>query len=153
LQPTNKPTFLQEALKHIWLSGKTATDHDLVPELRRAQEARAKLKHAILAVKLQKRIAKLKVEESDSDSSDMGDAEAAIPGLARAGATGSSHGSGDSASADKKSTLKDKIKDGAVFREVVLAKLREEKARREASLTTDEELVDEARRRSFNAPR
>lgn len=152
MQPANKPPLLQEALKHIWLSGKTATDHDLVPELRRAQEARAKLKHAILAVKLQKRIAKLKVEEDDSDSSDMGDAEAAIPGLVRAGASGSSGGS-DSASGDKKTTLKDKIKDGAVFREVVLAKVREEKAKKEAALTTDEELVEEARRRSFNAPR
>lgn len=120
----------------------------MLPELRRAKEAREKLKHAILAIKLQKRIAKLKVEESDSDSSDMGDAEAAIPGFSRSTGSGSSGASGD-----KKPSLKDKMKDGAVFREVVMAKVREEKAKREAALTTDEDLVQEARRRSFNAPR
>ncbi|CAG9953753.1 unnamed protein product [Clonostachys rosea f. rosea IK726] len=69
----------EEALGHIWLSGKTATDHDLLPEIRRAREARAKLKHAILAVSLKKRIAALKADESDSD--EMGDAEEGIPSV------------------------------------------------------------------------
>lgn len=70
---------VQQALGHIWLSGKNATDHDLLPELRRAREAKAKLKHAILAVSLKKRIQALRAEESDPESSDMGDAEAGIP--------------------------------------------------------------------------
>lgn len=128
-------------MKHTWLSGQTATEHDLLPELRRAKEARMKLKHAILAVSLQKRIAKLKTEESDPESEEMGDAAAAVPGAGIFGASGSG---------EKKTTLADKLKGGAVFREVVLAKVREEKAKKE-SLQTDEELVQEARRRSFNA--
>ncbi|OAQ99195.1 hypothetical protein LLEC1_02273 [Akanthomyces lecanii] len=47
-------------------------------------------------------------------------------------------------------SLRDTVKSGAVFREVVLAKVREEKAKKEAALQTDDDLVQEARRRSFN---
>lgn len=98
-----------------------------------------KLKRAILAVSLQKRIAKLKTEEGDPESSDMGDEADAAPGFA-----------GIVGEAGQKASLADKVKSGAVFREVVLAKLREEKQKQE-SLQTDDELVQEARRRSFNA--
>ncbi|KAF4123513.1 hypothetical protein GMORB2_6214, partial [Geosmithia morbida] len=56
----------REALNHIWLSGKNATDHDLLPEIRTAREARARLKHAILAISLKKRLAALKADD-DSD--------------------------------------------------------------------------------------
>ncbi|CAG9953750.1 unnamed protein product [Clonostachys rosea f. rosea IK726] len=106
----------EEALGHIWLSGKTATDHDLLPEIRRAREARAKLKHAILAVSLKKRIAALKADESDSD--EMGDAEEGIP----------------SVGGEKKlNVLREKVKDGAVFREVVLGAVRDKRAKEEAA--------------------
>jgi calcium/calmodulin-dependent protein kinase I len=87
----------------------------LLPELRRAREARAKLKHAILAVSLKKRIASLQQEESDSDSDEMGAAGDAIPGQKGA------------------SMLRDKFKDGAVFREVVMASVRDKKAKEEAA--------------------
>jgi calcium/calmodulin-dependent protein kinase I len=119
----------EQALRHTWLSGQTATDHDLLPELRRAREARAKLKHAILAVSLKKRIAALKTDESD-ESDEMGDAEAAAP------------------PAEKKSNLiRDRVKDGAVFREVVLGAVRDKKAKEEAAAATEQELLDEARKR------
>ncbi|CAH0026740.1 unnamed protein product [Clonostachys rhizophaga] len=120
----------EEALGHIWLSGKTATDHDLLPEIRRAREARAKLKHAILAVSLKKRIAALKADESDSD--EMGDAEESIP----------------SVGGEKKlNVLREKVKDGAVFREVVLGAVRDKRAKEEAAAAEEQEL-EEARKRS-----
>lgn len=109
----------KQALNHIWLSGKTATDHDLLPELRRAKEARAKLKHAILAVSLKKRIAQLKDEETDSEN-DMVEADAAVPTA-----------SGESLPDTNKPSLKEKLKGGAVFREVVLATVRDAKHKQE----------------------
>jgi calcium/calmodulin-dependent protein kinase I len=109
---TSQLTPSQQALNHSWLSGKTATDHDLLPELRRAKEARAKLRHAILAVSLKKRIAQLKDEETDSEN-DMAEAEEGVP------------------SPDlNKPNLKEKLK-GSVFREVVLAKVRDAKHKQE----------------------
>lgn len=123
-------------MSHTWLSGQTATDYDLLPELRRAREARAKLKHAILAISLQKRISKLKVEESDSES-DMGDAEGAAGGAPK-----------DGASKAGGPVLKDKIKKATAFQEVVRASLRAEQQKKEA-LEVDQELEAEARRRSF----
>lgn len=125
------------------MSGQNATDHDLLPELRRAKEARMKLKHAILAIQLQKRIARLKTEDSDSD--DLGDLDQAAPPGGEAGVAGSS------SAGEKKTTLREKLGGAAVFREVVLAKVREEKAKKDSLLQTDEELVQEARRKSFNA--
>lgn len=148
--PCTNHLSTQEALRHIWLSGENATDHDLLPELRAAKEARAKLKKAILAIQLQKRIARLRSEDGDDSDNDLQDAEQNVEdggGLAKA-FSGVSVSSGGS---DKKPSLKDRVKDGAIFREVVLAKVREEKAKKEAALQTDEELVQEARRRSFNA--
>lgn len=114
------------------MSGKTATDHDLLPELRRAKEARAKLRHAILAVSLKKRIAQLKDEETDSEN-DMAEADAAVAGA-----------SGDSLpDTNKPGTLKEKLKGGAVFREVVLAKVRDAKHKQEL-LEADEAAKKEA---------
>lgn len=163
---TNSPAPLafQEALRHNWLSGQNATEHDLLPELRRAKEARAKLRKVILAVQLQKRIARLRHEaDGDDDDNDLQDAAQNVDssGLAKAlsGVSVSSAGSGSSGASSasagsgetKKPSLRDSVKSGAVFREVVLAKVREEKAKKEAALQTDEDLVQEARRRSFNA--
>ncbi|ODA82881.1 hypothetical protein RJ55_01390 [Drechmeria coniospora] len=131
----------KQAMGHIWLTGKNATEHDLVPELLKARELRRKFKHAILAASLKKRIADLKDAESDSDN-DMKDAEDAIP----EGAADLQPKSGESS---KQVSLKDKLKDGALFREVVLAKVKDEKQKKE-SLEADMELEKEARRRSFN---
>lgn len=107
-----------------------------MPELRRAQEARAKLRHAILAVSLQKRLSKLK--DAESDESDMGEAEP-VPKITSELAVGSE---------SKPGMLKEKLKGGAVFREVVLASVRDAKQKQDA-LKADEELEKEARRRSM----
>ncbi|OAQ84444.1 calcium/calmodulin-dependent protein kinase [Purpureocillium lilacinum] len=128
----------KQALGHIWLTGKNATEHDLVPELLKARELRSKFKHAVLAASLKKRIADLKDADSDSDN-EMRDAEQAIPS-----ASSASLPKPDA----KTASLKDKIS-GAMFREVVLAKLKDEKQKKEA-LEVDQELENEVRRRSFN---
>ncbi|KAL7819027.1 Calcium/calmodulin dependent protein kinase [Trichoderma gracile] len=128
----------EQALGHIWLSGKNATDHDLLPELRKAREARAKLKHAILAVSLRKRIAALQDVESDSDSDEMAAAEEAIPGQPAA------------APASKTNVLREKVKDGSLFRSVALAAIKDHAAKKEAEIT-DEDLVKQANRKSYNS--
>lgn len=103
-------TTPQQALQHEWLSGHNATEIDLLPEIKSAREARAKFKHAILAVSLKKRIAALKAEE-DSDGEELGDVD-----------DGAS-----SASADKKPG-----KDGDVFRAIVRSAIEDKKAKEEA---------------------
>ena len=85
-------------------------------------------------------MADLKEADSDDDN-EMRDAEQAIPGSSSESAAARSEG---------KVSLKEKIKDGALFREVVLAKLKDERQKKEA-LEVDQELEKEARRRSFNS--
>ncbi|KAJ6446311.1 calcium/calmodulin-dependent protein kinase [Purpureocillium lavendulum] len=128
----------KQALGHIWLTGQNATEHDLVPELLKTRELRRKFKHAVLAASLKKRIADLKDADSDSDN-EMRDAEQAIPGA--------SSESLPKVEA-KPVSLKDKM-GGAMFREVVLAKLKDEKQKKEA-LEVDQEIENEVKRRSFN---
>jgi len=125
----------EQALGHSWLVGHTATDHDLLPELRRQREARAKLKHAIMAVALKKRIAALKTVESDEESDEMGDVEESAPGAIPEGEK-------------KTNLLRDKVKDGAVFREVVLGALKDKKAKEEAE-AAERELLESQKKGQF----
>lgn len=122
---------------HIWLSGQNASDHDLLPELRKAREARAKLKHAILAVSLKTRLEHLKRDEADSED-EMGDID-----------LGSVGGQDPCSSRGERPTasLKHKMK-GTSFHEVVMASMRDQKQKQEA-LEADQELEAEASRRSF----
>lgn len=92
-----------------------------------------------MAASLKKRIADLKEADSDEDN-EMRDAEQAVPGSS----------SEPLPKGEGKVSLKDKIKGGAMFREVVLAKLKDERQKKEA-LEVDQELEKEARRRSFNS--
>jgi calcium/calmodulin-dependent protein kinase I len=122
----------QQALKHVWLSGKTASDHNLLPEIR-AYVAKARLKRGIELVKLANRIEALKMQEDEEDDVP---GQADMPANAReaAGEAIAAH------SADKALTTKEsatgsgkgpgrlsRIAKGAIFREVVLAKVREMK--------------------------
>lgn len=71
----NKRWTSEQALGHIWLSGQTATDHNLLPEIE-AFRRRSRLRRAIEIVKLQNRINKLREHEEDPENSEMGDASA-----------------------------------------------------------------------------
>lgn len=123
-----KRAMSHEALKHVWLKGETASDHDLLPEIR-SYIAKARLKRGIEIVRLANRIEALKMqvdeEEDIADNTDVrpdssqpapppiGSPKPGSPGLA------------PNANPEKRSLSK--IAKGAIFREIVLAKVREMK--------------------------
>lgn len=114
-------TNSQEALGHIWLSGKTASDHNLLPEIE-AFRRRSRLRRAIEIVKLQNRINKLKEHEDDPENSEMGDVNAG----------------GD----DKK--------DGARLHALGLFALKDVKQKQETQQMEEELEKEASKRRSFN---
>jgi calcium/calmodulin-dependent protein kinase I len=93
--------------------------------------AKAKLRRGIELVKLANRIESLKIQEDDPDDTDFRYERE----------SDSRH------TPDDKRAISKAVK-GAIFREVVLAKVREMKAQKE-SLTVQEEAQKEAKRRSF----
>jgi calcium/calmodulin-dependent protein kinase I len=115
----------------------------LLPEIK-AYMAKARLKRGIEMVKLANRIESLKMQDDeDPENSDFPKdaAAAAESGAAPAGASASS--------GDSKSKITQAMK-GAIFREVVLAKVREMKDNEE-TLKVKEEAEAEAKRKSFSA--
>lgn len=139
-------------LKHPWLSGESATDHNLLPEIR-AFMAKARLRRGIEMVKLTNRIESLKLQEDENEESDMPDHhQVAVdaPAAAKSGATSSAaEGAADPAKpATEGGRLSKKLK-GAIFREVVLAKVREMK-QQEQTLKVAEEAEKEHKRRSVH---
>lgn len=136
LQPTpEKRATSEEALRHPWLVGDTATDHNLLPEIR-SYMAKAKLRRGVEKVKLANRIAALKAQEEDPENSDVPD----DPTFAADPVT---EGSGSSDTRDKRSLSKT-IK-GAIFREVVLAKVREMKEQEETRKVQEQATQDAQR--------
>jgi calcium/calmodulin-dependent protein kinase I len=127
------------------LSGENATDHNLLPEIR-AYLTRARLRRGIEMVKLANRIEALKMQEDDPENSDMPkDATLAADQTRHfsSGNANNSSSSGDEKAASstpppaEKRTLSKAIK-GAIFREVVLAKVREMKEQEETLKVTGE---------------
>ncbi|KAG9236010.1 calcium/calmodulin-dependent protein kinase [Amylocarpus encephaloides] len=122
----------KQALKHPWLSGVSATDKNLLPEIK-AYMAKARLRRGIEMVKLANRIEALKMQEDDEDEA-PGQADVPANAKAAAGdalaAGNTARGLPSSSSAGSppggKRTLSS-IAKGAIFREVVLAKVREMK--------------------------
>ena len=133
----------------MWLSGKNATDHNLIPEIR-GYVAKARLRRGIELVKLANRIEALRqhMEEDAEDASDdfpanarqaAGETLAAQPHLhnpystsntAAGAAIGSNADSGRGLAAlpgDQRKRSMSKLAKSAIFREVVLAKVREMK--------------------------
>lgn len=131
-----------QAMKHPWLSGENATDHNLLPEIR-AFMAKARLRRGIEMVKLANRIEALKMQEDDSEDSDM-----PTDSYVAAEAPAAPAASSSSTQSEGKQSLSKKLK-GAIFREVVLAKVREMK-QQEQTLKVAEEVEKEHKRRSFH---
>ena len=128
-EPSRRLTS-EQALDDVWLSGKTATDFNLLPEFR-AYMAKARLKRGIEIIKLANRIESLRMQEDDeTDTPGQADIPAnsgEMAGQVLTGqGTGASHGLPTSDQPKQKKTLSNLAK-GAIFREVVLAKVREEK--------------------------
>ena len=130
----------------------------MLPEIR-AYMAKARLRRGIELVKLANRIEALKIQEDESDGT-PGDSDVPADAKAAAGAAlASSAGQGPglststsagSAPGGKKSLSK--IAKGAIFREVVLAKVREMKES-EKQLQVEKEAVENAKRKSFQSDR
>ncbi|OCT49319.1 Calcium/calmodulin-dependent protein kinase [Cladophialophora carrionii] len=166
-EPKRRATS-KEALKHIWLTGETASDHDLLPEIR-AYLAKMKLKRGIELVKLGNRIDALKMQDQeDPGSPDANDipsnaqnaAGLAVRnhirgvspgrGLATSEARGVSPGRGLATSeAHEKRSLSNAAK-SAIFREVVLAKVREMKDKEKTDKLVADVTKEHERRKSFS---
>lgn len=139
-----------QALNHIWLTGDNATDHNLIPEIK-AYMAKARLRRGIEMVKLANRIEALKIQEEDKEDSDMPTDAFAAADHSRDSDDPSPKpeaSASASTSSEGKRNLQKKLK-GAIFREVVLAKVREMK-QQEQTLKVTEEVEKEAKRRSFH---
>ena len=124
---------LQEALRHTWLIGETATDYDILPEIK-SYIAKARLRRGIEMVKLANRIEALKMRADDPEEDLPADTgKTAIKGVSSTGQTPS--GSGEGARRLSRAAR------SAIFREVVLAKVRElkeEEAKQMAERTLTE---------------
>ncbi|KAI9375481.1 kinase-like domain-containing protein [Aspergillus egyptiacus] len=154
VNPAHRPTS-EEALKHPWLKGESASDRDLLPEIR-AYIAKARLKRGIEIIKLANRIEALKMQEDDEDIPSAVDVQGS------SGASGKPAGAettpfpvlstengnvpapaGDGETGGTKKRSLSKVARGAIFREVVLAKVREMKENEER-----EKIEREARERN-----
>ncbi|KAF7593131.1 hypothetical protein BBP40_012010 [Aspergillus hancockii] len=155
LQPDpSKRVTSEEALKHPWLKGESASDRDLLPEIR-AYIARSRLKRGIEIIKLANRIEALKMHDEDEDVDDIPSPaamaasaeDAAKPGsLPGDSATNGKPASGEDETVTTKKRSLSKIARGAIFREVVLAKVREMKDNEER-----ERVEREAREKTAHA--
>lgn len=157
LQPDPKKRATSEqALAHRWLEGETASDHDLLPEIR-SYMAKAKLKRGIELVKLANRIEQLKMQEDSNamDDKDASDIPANAAGAAGAtlqnqekGIIDSSPGLATSQTREKKSLSK--AAKSAIFKEVVLAKVREMKEKETTDRLVADATAAHERRKSFS---
>ncbi|KAJ4394198.1 Calmodulin-dependent protein kinase cmk2 [Gnomoniopsis smithogilvyi] len=130
-----------QVLRHPWLTGESATDHNLLPEIK-AFMAKARLRRGIEMVKLANRIESLKMQEDENEESDMA---SNVPAVAADEAAVQVR---QRVRSPAKGKLAKKLK-GAIFREVVLAKVREMK-QQEQTLKVAEEAEKEHKRRSFH---
>jgi calcium/calmodulin-dependent protein kinase I len=115
------------------LTGKTASDHNLLPEIR-AYVAKARLRRGIELVKLANRIEALKMQE-DEEEDVPGEADVPANANQAAGEALAAHNT-DRALATPESSAPSlgggkgrlsRLAKSAIFREVVLAKVREMK--------------------------
>ena len=123
----------EEALQDVWISGKTAnTDFNLLPEFRSFM-AKARLKRGIEVIKLANRIEALRMQEDEEDPNEQVDIPANSGEMAGQALTkpiaNNERSLPTSENREKKSLSK--LAKGAIFREVVLAKVREEKEKAE----------------------
>jgi calcium/calmodulin-dependent protein kinase I len=126
----SKRVTSEEALKHEWLTGKTASDRDLLPEIR-AYIARARLRRGIEIVKLANRIESLKMHEEEDGEDIPSPMDMGASGETGAVPASESNGEASPASGHEKKKSFSSIARGAIFREVVLAKVREQKENEE----------------------
>jgi len=153
LQPDPKKRLTSKtALAHMWLTGATASEHDLLPEIR-SYVAKAKLKRGIELVKLANRIEQLRMQEESPEANDTADIPTGAPGAASLAVEnqqtrGVSPGRGLSTEDSGESKMGNAAK-SQIFREVVLAKVREMKQDQETSKLIADATEAHERRKSF----
>lgn len=158
LQPEPKKRATSEqALQHIWLRGETASDHDLLPEIR-SYLARAKLRRGIELVKLGNRIAALKMQEDPQEVEDATDIpansqKAAALAVKNQQERGISPGRGLATNEAPERRSLSRAAKSAIFREVVLAKVREMKQKQESDKLIAEATEAHERRKSIQKPK
>ncbi|KAK0833547.1 Calmodulin-dependent protein kinase cmk2 [Friedmanniomyces endolithicus] len=138
--PQERATSAQ-ALRNPWIKGVGATEHNLLPEIK-TYMARAKLRRGIDLVKLANRIEALKMQEDEEESVPQGADVPADPKKAAEEAM-HAHAAGAGGLKPPESELPrkrsfSKLAKTAIFREVVLAKVREMKAQEEQQRTISE---------------
>jgi calcium/calmodulin-dependent protein kinase I len=140
-----------QALQHVWLKGESASDHDLLPEIRKLI-AKARLKRGIELVRLANRIEQLRLQEDEEE----GPGQADIPANAEKAAglavenqkRGISPGRGLATGEPGEKRSLSKLAKGAIFREVVLAKVREMKDKESQDRLTADAVKAHERRKS-----
>ncbi|GAB7363844.1 hypothetical protein MBLNU230_g4409t1 [Neophaeotheca triangularis] len=130
--PYDRATSAQ-ALADPWIAGKGATDHNLLPEIK-AYMAKARLRRGIELVKLANRIESLKMQEDEeTNEQEEADIPADSSEAAKQALDANRTPSGglkppEDGEGKRKHSLS-KVAKGAIFREVVMAKVRETQAR------------------------
>ena len=119
-----------------WLKGETATDHDILPEIK-SYIAKARLRRGIEMVKLANRIEALRMQDDEQDSAVPDDAGQAA---AQATAQAPTPAQAQPESKPSPSRRLSRAARSEIFRAIVLAKVREmkseeEKAKVERTLT------------------
>ncbi|KAL2041333.1 hypothetical protein N7G274_005715 [Stereocaulon virgatum] len=144
LQPDpSKRLSSEEALQDVWLTGNTASDFNLLPEFR-AYMAKARLKRGINIIKLANRIEALKMQDPEDVDGTLSQPDIPADSAEQAGQALAKKGSMESGLAtgpDGKKKSLTQLAKGAIFREVVFARVREEKekaAREEAARMAEE---------------
>ncbi|KAI9687667.1 MAG: hypothetical protein M1820_010410 [Bogoriella megaspora] len=133
VEPNKRPTS-EQALKHVWLTGQGATDHNLLPEIK-SWVAKARLRRGIELIQLKNRIEALRMESDESEEGLEDDIPANTDGAAGEAAL---HHHANNAAADpsrlspgrpahRRERSLSKIARSQIFREVVLAKVKEMK--------------------------
>ena len=117
--PTRRLTS-EQALHHSWLSGLTATDHDLVKTLR-SRRIKTRMRLAIERVRLTNRIEAIRRQEEEEDTDIPSNAEHAADEALQ---------SPDGAAKTKVGGMS-RAQQADILRSVVLAKAREEKENKE----------------------
>lgn len=166
LQPDpNKRLTSEEALQNVWLTGNTATDFDLLPEFH-AIMAKARLKRGINVIKLANRIQALKMQNPDDEDGTLSQPDIPADSAEMAGQKLADTGPfmrGLPTSGDAEGKGLSKLAKGAIFREVVFAKVREEKekaareqekaAREQAAKAAEAKAAEtKAKRSSYQPP-
>lgn len=149
-------TPIQEALEHPWLSGKNATEHNLLPEIR-AYMAKARLRRGIEIIKLANRIEALKMHEDEEDEtpdefdgpadSKAAASDAVVGGHSSQTQTDVSNKPAPAPGAKRSLSA---ITKRAIFREIVLAKVREMKEEEQAK-AVEAEAKEHAKTKSFQS--